>query len=326
MLIIILIGLALVFDFLNGMHDSSNIVATVISSRAARPRVALMLAAISEFIGPFLFGVAVATTIGDDLLEAEAITQTVVIAALAAAIIWNLITWYFGLPSSSSHALIGGLLGAAIVAAGVGVVKLDGLMKIVLALLLAPPLGLLTAFLFMRLTLWAVRGATPGVNTGFRQMQIPTLIGLGLSHGTNDAQKTMGVIALGLLTAGITDSFVIPTWVVFVSASAIALGTALGGWRLIRTLGGKIYKVRPIHGFTSQVSGAGVILGASILGGPVSTTQVMSSAIVGAGAGERVNKVRWNVLRSMVYAWLLTIPLTVVIAGILYLILNQFSL
>ena len=326
MLIVILVGLALVFDFLNGMHDSSNIVATVISSRAARPRVALLLAAISEFIGPFLFGVAVATTIGDDLLEAEAITQTVVVAALAAAVIWNLITWYFGLPSSSSHALIGGLLGAAIVAAGVGVVKLDGLMKVILALLLSPPLGLLTAFLFMRLTLWAVRGATPGVNTGFRQMQIPTLIGLGLSHGSNDAQKTMGVIALGLLTAGITDSFIIPTWVIFVSAAAIALGTLLGGWRLIRTLGGKIYKVRPIHGFTSQVSGAGVILGASIWGGPVSTTQVMSSAIVGAGAGERVNKVRWNVLRSMVYAWLLTIPITIVIAGILYLILNQFSL
>ena len=160
-------------------------------------------------------------------------------AALAAAILWNLITWYFGLPSSSSHALIGGLLGAAIIAAGIGVVKLDGLLKIVLALLLSPPLGLLTAFLFMRLTLWAVRGSTPNVNTGFRQMQIPTLIGLGLSHGTNDAQKTMGVISLGLLTAGIIDTFFVPTWVIFVSASAIALGTLLGGWRLIRNLGRK---------------------------------------------------------------------------------------
>ena len=326
MLIIILIGLALIFDFLNGMHDSSNIVATVISSRALRPRVALGLAAISEFIGPFLFGVAVATTIGNDLLESEAISQTVVVAALVAAILWNLITWYFGLPSSSSHALIGGLLGAAIIAAGIGVVKVDGLLKIVVALLLSPPLGFLTAFLFMRLTLWAARGSTPNINTGFRQMQIPTLIGLGLSHGTNDAQKTMGVIALGLLTAGITDSFVIPTWVIFVSAGAIALGTLLGGWRLIRTLGGKIYKVRPIHGFTSQISGAGVILGASIWGGPVSTTQVMSSAIVGAGAGERINKVRWNVMRDMVYAWLMTIPITAIIAAISYLILAQIPL
>jgi PiT family inorganic phosphate transporter len=322
---VVLLALALVFDFLNGIHDSSNIVATVISSRAARPRVALLLAAIAHFLGPFLFGVAVATTIGDDLLVAEAITQTVVVAALTAAIVWNLLTWYFGIPSSSSHALLGGLLGAAIVAAGVAVVKIAGLLKIVLALLLSPPLGLLTAFLIMRLTLWAVRGSTPNVNTGFRRLQIPTLLGLALSHGTNDAQKTMGVIALGLLTAGIIDTFFIPTWVIFVSAMAIALGTALGGWRLIRTLGGKIYKVRPIHGFTSQVAGAGVILGASIWGGPVSTTQVMSSAIVGAGAGERVNKVRWNVLRDMVYAWLLTIPITAVIAGIVYMGLNQFS-
>ncbi len=326
MFIVILIGLALIFDFLNGIHDSSNIVATVISSRAARPRVALFLAAVAHFLGPFLFGVAVATTIGDDLLIAEAITQTVIVAALAAAIVWNLLTWYFGIPSSSSHALLGGLLGAAIVAAGVGAVKVDGLAKIVLALLLSPPLGLLTAFLLMRLTLWAVRNSTPQVNTSFRRLQIPTLIGLGLSHGTNDAQKTMGVIALGLLTAGFTDSFTIPTWVIFVSALAIALGTALGGWRLIRTLGGRIYKVRPIHGFTSQVTGAGVIIGASILGGPVSTTQVMSSAIVGSGAGERINKVRWNVLRDMVYAWLMTIPVTALIAAIAYVVLSQLSL
>ena len=320
---IVLLIMALVFDFLNGMHDSSNIVATVISSRAAQPRVALLLAAIANFLGPFLFGVAVATTIGDDLLVAEAITQTVVIAALGAAIVWNLLTWYFGIPSSSSHALVGGLLGAAIVAAGVAVVKADGLLKIVLALLLSPPLGLLTALLIMRLTLWVVRGATPNVNTAFRRLQIPTLLGLSLSHGANDAQKTMGVIALGLLTAGLIDSFFIPIWVIFVSALAIALGTALGGWRLIRTLGGKIYKIRPIHGFTSQVAGAGVIIGASIWGGPVSTTQVMSSAIVGAGAGERVNKVRWNVLRDMIYGWILTIPVTAILAGILYLGLKQ---
>ena len=322
---IVLLILALVFDFLNGLHDSSNIVATVISSRAAHPRVALLLAAIAHFVGPFLFGVAVATTIGDDLLVAEAITQTVIVAALGAAIVWNLLTWYLGIPSSSSHALVGGLLGAAIVAAGVAVVKMSGLLKIVLALLLSPPLGLLTAFLIMRLTLWVVRGATPNVNTGFRRLQIPTLLGLSLSHGANDAQKTMGVIALGLLTAGIIDSFFIPTWVIFISALAIALGTALGGWRLIRTLGGRIYKVRPIHGFTSQVAGAGVIIGASIWGGPVSTTQIMSSAIVGAGAGERLNKVRWNVLRDMVYGWVLTIPVTAIFAGIVYLGLNLIA-
>jgi PiT family inorganic phosphate transporter len=199
---LVLLALALIFDFLNGMHDSSNIVATVISSRAARPRVALLLAATAHFLGPFLFGVAVATTIGDDLLVSEAITQTVVVAALAAAIIWNLLTWYFGIPSSSSHALLGGLLGAAIIAAGGAAVQVDGLLKIVLALLLSPPLGLLTAFLIMRVTLWASRNSTPNVNTGFRRMQIPTLIALALSHGTNDAQKTMGVIALGCTDLG----------------------------------------------------------------------------------------------------------------------------
>lgn len=321
----ILLAIALIFDFLNGLHDSSNITATVISSRAAHPRVALFLAAVAHFAGPFLFGVAVATTIGDDLLVSEAITQTVVIAALVAAVVWNLVTWYFGIPSSSSHALLGGLLGAAIVAAGIAVVKVEGLFKIVIALLLSPPVGLLAGFLIMRATLWTVRNSTPNVNTGFRRLQIPTLLALSLSHGTNDAQKTMGVITLGLVTAGLIDTFAVPTWVVFVSAMAIALGTMFGGWRLIRTLGGKIYKIRPIHGFTSQIGGAGVILGASLWGGPVSTTQVMSSSIVGAGAGERANKVRWNILRDMVYAWLLTIPVTAILAAVVYLGVSQIA-
>lgn len=321
----IFIALALVFDFLNGLHDSSNLVATVISSRALRPRVALVLAASAVFVGPFLFGVAVATTIGSSLLVAQAITQTVVMAALISAVIWNLVTWYLGIPSSSSHALLGGLLGAAVLAAGFTVVRVDGLLKILAALFLSPPLGLLVGFLVMRLTRWAVRNASPSVNTGFRRLQIPTLIGLALSHGSNDAQKTMGVIALGLLATGRIETFFVPTWVILISAVAIAFGTMLGGWRLIRTLGGRIYKIRPIHGFTSQIAGSGVIFGASVLGGPVSTTHVMSSAIVGAGAGERVNKVRWTVLRDMIYAWLLTIPTTAVIAAIVYAGLSQIA-
>lgn len=321
----ILLVLALIFDFLNGLHDSSNIVATVIASRALHPRVALILAALAELAGPFLFGVAVATTVGDELLRTSILTTSVVIAALIAAVVWNLLTWYFGIPSSSSHALLGGLLGAGFVTAGLEVVKIQGLLKILLALLASPLVGLVVGFLIMRLTVWLVRNATPGVNNSFRRLQILTLVGLGLSHGANDAQKTMGVITLGLVTAGIQEQFSVPIWVIAVSALAIALGTSLGGWRLIRTLGACMYRVRPIHGLTSQIAGASVILGAALLGGPVSTTQVMSSAIIGAGAGERANKVRWNILGEMLTAWLLTIPVTAGLAALAYLAVELLS-
>jgi PiT family inorganic phosphate transporter len=320
---IALLILALTFDFLNGFHDSSNIVATVIASRSLHPRAALLLAAITHFAGPFLFGVAVATTIGNDLLQLEILSLPVIIAALVAAVLWNLVTWYLGIPSSSSHALLGGLLGASVVYRGLGIVKLAGLAKVLVALLLSPVAGLIVGFLIMRLTLWTVRRATPGVNQLFRRVQVATLIGLGLSHGTNDAQKTMGVIAMGLVAAGYQERFKVPTWVIAVSAGAIALGTSLGGWRLIRTLGARVFRIRPVHGFTSQLSGAAVILGAALLGGPVSTTQVMSSAILGSGAGERINKVRWNILGDMAVAWALTIPVTAGLAGLTYLILSR---
>ncbi|OGO14493.1 MAG: hypothetical protein A2Y93_03245 [Chloroflexi bacterium RBG_13_68_17] len=318
MTFIVLLALALFFDFLNGFHDSSNVVATVITSGAVRPRLALILAAICHFIGPFAFGVAVATTLGEDLLHDEAISAAVVISALFAAVIWNLITWYIGLPSSSSHALIGGLLGAALVSGGLDVIRANGLLKILLALFISPPIGLLAGYLVMRITLWATRGATPAVNGLFRRLQVVTLIGLALSHGTNDAQKTMGVISMGLLAAGYLDRFEVPMWVIAASAGAIALGTSLGGWRLIRTLGGKILRVRPVHGFTSQVAGALVILTAALAGGPVSTTQVMSSTIMGVGAAERLNKVRWHVLGDLVTAWLLTIPVTAGLSALAY--------
>jgi PiT family inorganic phosphate transporter len=308
--LVLLIGLSLVFDFLNGFHDSSNIVATVIFSGAMPPRLALLTAAAAHFAGPFLFGVAVATTVGDGLVDINMLHTSVVIAALASAVVWNLVTWYIGIPSSSSHALVGGLLGAAVVANGPHVVLLPGLIKILIALLVSPPLGLLTGFIIMQITIWASRSATPGINNLFRRLQIVTLIGLGLSHGTNDGQKTMGVITLGLVVSGMLDHFVVPIWVVAISASAIALGTSFGGWRLIRTLGGRMFRIRPIHGFTSQIAGASVILGAALLGGPVSTTQVMSSAIMGVGAAERMSQVRWMILRDMLVAWLLTIPVT----------------
>jgi PiT family inorganic phosphate transporter len=322
-LIYILLALALVFDFLNGMNDSSNIVAGVISSRALRPRTALVIAALSNFVGPYLFGVAVATTVGEDLLDNNALDLNVVLSALIAAIVWNVFTLYIGLPSSSSHALIGGLLGAAIMGSGLEVVRLGGLLKIVLTLLISPLLGMVVGFIIIRIILWLFRKATPKVNILFRRMQVLTLIGLGLSHGANDAQKTMGVITLGLVLMSKIATFKVPLWVITISASSIALGTAIGGWRLIRTLGGKIFRIRPVHAFSSQVAGSAVIFSAAIFGGPVSTTQVMSSAIVGVGAGHRANMVRWQVLGEMLTAWLLTIPSTAAISALLFLILNN---
>jgi len=316
----VLLALAVAFDLLNGFHDSSNVVATVITSGAMRPRVALFTAAAAHFIAPFVLPLAVATTLGEGMLHDQAIQINVVIAGLASAVVWNIITWYLGLPSSSSHALVGGLLGAAILSSGFGVVRLPGLIKIVIALLISPLLGMAAGWLVMRLTLWLARSANPSVNRTFKILQIVTLLGLAFGHGSNDAQKTMGVITMGLLAGGLISSFNVPTWVILISASAIALGTSLGGWRLIKTLGGRIFRIRPIHGFTSQIAGAMVIIGASLLGGPVSTTQVMSSAIMGVGAAERLGKVHWLILRDLAMAWVLTIPTTALLAAGVYLV------
>lgn len=318
----VLIALALFFDFLNGFHDSSNIVATVISSRALPPRVALRLTALGEFLGPFLFGVAVAKTVGEGLLDSAVITLPVVLAALLGAIVWNLITWYVGMPSSSSHALVGGLLGAAIYARGLGVVRLAGLGKILLALFISPPLGLVAGFLIARLVFFLTQWATPRVNTWFRRFQVLTSFGLALSHGANDAQKTMGVLTLALVASGRLAHFHVPFWVIIASSAMIALGTSFGGWRLIHTLGGRIFRVRPVHGLSSQIAGAAVIAGAALFGGPVSTTQVMSSAIMGTGAAERVNMVRWQVGRDMLVAWVLTIPTAALVAALCYAVLH----
>jgi PiT family inorganic phosphate transporter len=319
---IVLLVTAVSFDFLNGFHDSSNIVATPIASRAMRPRLVLWLAALMEFLGPFLFGVAVAETIATGLTDPANITMQVVIAAMLSAVAWNIITWWVGIPSSSSHALIGGLVGAIIISAGIEAIEAPGLIKVGTALFLSPVLGIIVGYLLMNLTLFLARGATPKVNGFFRQSQIFTTAGLALSHGANDAQKTMGIITLGLMVEGSIDEFVVPTWVIAVSAGAIALGTAMGGWRLIKTLGYRIYKVRPVHGFVSQISGASIILGAAMWGAPVSTTQVMSSSIMGAGSAERLSKVRWLVGYEMVVAWLLTIPFSAVLSVIFYYLLG----
>ena len=323
-LIIIIIILALIFDFLNGIHDSSNIVATMIASRAFSPRTALGMTAVANFLGPFIFGVAVAETIGNEVVDSAAINLLVILTALLSAILWNLITWYLGFPSSSSHALVGGLIGAVVIGAGWDAILMPGLLKVLLSLLLSPLLGFVFGYIILKVLFILSWNATPKVNTVFKRSQVFTSISLALSHGTNDAQKTMGIITLTLVTAGVLEEFVVPEWVIFACASMIALGTAVGGWKLIRTLGGKIFRIKPIDGFASQLASSIVILGASLVGGPVSTTQVVSSSIMGVGASERMNKVRWGVGKDIATAWVLTIPATALVAAGLYWILSLF--
>lgn len=323
-LLYILIGMALVFDFLNGFHDSSNIVATIIFSRAMSPRKALLMTAVAEFSGPFLFGVAVAKTIGEGIVLPSSVDMWVLVAALFAAIFWNLFTWYFGIPSSSSHALIGGLVGAVIVSVGFHAIEIGGLIKVAIALFASPILGLIVAFLITRLVFFLARNATMRVNKFFKRAQVLTGLSLALSHGANDAQKTMGIITMGLVISGVLPDFNVPLWVIAISAGAIAIGTSVGGWRLIKTLGGRFYKIRPVHGFTAQISSASIILGAALLGGPVSTTQVVSSSILGAGSAERVNMVRWGVAGNILMAWVFTIPITILLSGGTYWLLQYF--
>jgi len=317
-LLIVLIVLAVAFGFLNGVHDSSNIVATMISSRAMRPQVALIMTAVAEFTGPFVFGVAVAKTIGDEIVSAELISIQVLIAALVAAIFWNILTWVLGIPSSSSHALIGGIIGAVTIGADFQVIKISGVIKILVSLFASPIIGFVVGMLVANLIYLLSWNATPRINEVFKKLQIVTSLGLALSHGANDAQKSMGIITLGLVITGVESTFKVPTWVILTCATAIALGTAAGGRALIKTLGSKFYKIRPVHGFAAQATSALVILTASLLGGPVSTTQVVSTAIMGVGAAERMSKVRWGVAGDIASAWLFTIPATALVAAGMY--------
>jgi PiT family inorganic phosphate transporter len=323
--LIIVIILALIFDLLNGMRDASNIVATMISSRAFSPRTALGITAVAEFLGPFLFGVTVARTIGDEIAQSDALTLSVILSALVGAILWNLVTWYFGIPGSSSHALIGGMVGAVLVGAGTGAIKLAGLYKVLIALFASPVIGFLIGFIVTRLIYILVASASPRVNELFKNGQLVTAVAMAFSHGTNDAQKTMGIITLSLVIAGVLPAFQVPFWVIAVSAGAIAIGTSLAGWRLIRTLGGKFYKIRPLHSFSTQLSSAGVILAASFFGVPVSTSQVVSSAIIGVGSAERASKVRWSVAEEIMTAWLITIPASGLIAALAYWLVTNIT-
>jgi len=324
--LIIVIALAVLFDFLNGMRDSSNIVATMISSRAFSPQAALGITAVAEFIGPFLFGVVVAKTIGADVVEAGALTLSVIAACLIGAITWNLVTWFFGIPGSSSHALIGGLVGAVIMAVGMDAIKPAGLYKVLIALFTSPMIGFLGGFVITRLIYFLAQNATPRINNFFKNAQFFTALSLGLSHGTNDSQKTMGIITLSLVISGVLPDFQVPLWVIVISAAAISVGAAFGGWRLIRTLGGKFYKIRPLHSFSTQLTSSLVIISASLFGVPVSTSQVVSSAIIGVGSAERISKIRWSVAGDIVTAWLITIPVSSALsAGVYWLIVNAIK-
>ncbi len=319
----LLVGLTLAFNFLNGFHDASNMVATVISTRALTPRLALTWIAFFEFLGPYLLGVAVAKTIGADIVAPQHITVVVLYAALVAAIIWNLITWYFGIPSSSSHALIGGLIGSVAMASGFGVIRVGGLEKVLVALFTSPILGFIIGYFIMKLAMLLLWWATPAINKWFRYGQLVTSAALAISHGANDGQKGMGIITLGLLTLGYLDTFYVPGWVIVVSSIAMALGAYSGGWRLIHTIGAKFYRIRPLHGFLIQLSSASIIIGAALLGGPVSTTQVVSATVVGVGSGERLSKVRWHVAWDILLAWILTIPVTMILGALFYVIIGR---
>jgi PiT family inorganic phosphate transporter len=328
LLLVVVVATALGFDFTNGFHDTANVVATSISTRAVPPRVAVALAAILNFIGAFL-SLKVAAAVGKDIVDPGSITLQIVFAGLVGAIAWNIITWWFGLPSSSSHALIGGLVGSAFVANGVDAISGEGLLgKVIVPALVAPILAFTVAGIGILLAYRIVGRLRPGpVNRGYRFGQLASGGLLALSHGTNDAQKTMGIITLALVAHGNIDAndFHVPDWVVFAAASAIAAGTYVGGWRIIRTMGSRIIKMDPAQGFASQTSGATVILAASHAGFPLSTTHVISGGIMGAGAAKRLSAVRWGVAGNIVIAWVLTLPAAALIGGMTYGVQRAFG-
>ncbi len=326
-ILVIVVATALAFDFTNGFHDTANSVATSISTRALAPRTAVTLAAILNFAGAFI-SVKVAATIANGIVEAEIVTTTVIFAGLIGAIFWNLLTWYFGLPSSSSHALIGGVVGAAFVAAGADAVKGAGLLeKVIVPALVAPVIAFLAAGAAILITYRMVGRLRPGpVNRGYRLGQIASLGLLSLSHGTNDAQKTMGIITLALITHGnLAAGAPPPTWVIVSAASAIALGTYSGGWRIIRTMGSRIIKMDPAQGFSAQTGGAAVLLTAAHLGFPLSTTHSITGAVLGAGAAKRLSAVRWGLAGNIFLAWVLTLPCAAAVGGLTYAVSRIFG-
>jgi len=303
--------LAVIFDYINGFHDTANAIATSVATRALRPQHAILMAASFNFIGAFA-GTAVAQTIGSGLVNETTTSQAIVIAALLGAIAWNLLTWRLGIPSSSSHALIGGLLGATILAAGTGSVKWSGVVgKVLVPLISSPLVGFIGAFLLMIALYWIFRRADRRPLTrGFRRVQVLSAGYMAFAHGSNDAQKTMGIVTLALFSAGVIPTVQVPIWVIVIAASAISLGTAVGGWRIMRTMGRKVVELEPIHGFAAETTAATVLLATAHLGMPVSTTHVISSAIMGVGSSKGRRGVHWGVARSILIAWVVTLPAT----------------
>jgi PiT family inorganic phosphate transporter len=321
--LVVVIALAVAFDYINGFHDTANAIATSVATRALHPRHAILMATAFNFIGAFA-GTAVAKTIGTGLVEEATTTQAVVAAALVGAIAWNLITWWLGLPSSSSHALIGGLLGSTIVAAGVGALKVDGLVgKVLVPMISSPIIGFIGAFLLMLALYWIFRRARrKPMALIFRRIQVISAGYMAFSHGSNDAQKTMGIITLALFAAGAIPSIDVPFWVIVVSATALSLGTAVGGWRIMRTMGHRVVELEPVHGFAAETTAATVLIGTAALGMPVSTTHVISSAIMGVGSARGPKGVRWGVARRILLAWVITIPAAATFAAVSWLILH----
>jgi PiT family inorganic phosphate transporter len=327
-LVVFIVLVALVFDFINGFHDAANSIATVVSTRVLTPLQAVVWAAFFNFVAAFGFGVSVAQTVGKGVVDAKIVDPWVILAGLIGAIAWDLITWYWGLPTSSSHALIGGFAGAAVVKAGFGSLIASGLIKIGIFMVLAPLIGFTVGFAMMLATVWIFRRATPGrVDWLFRRLQLASAAAYSLGHGTNDAQKTMGIIAVLLFTTGhMGPEFHVPFWVIMAAHAAIALGTLSGGWRIVKTMGMRITKLRPVGGFCAETAGAVTLIGTAIGGIPVSTTQTITGSIMGVGALQRVSAVRWGVAGNILWAWVLTIPASALIAAVSWLVIRGLAL
>ena len=322
-LLAFIILIALAFDYINGFHDAANSIATVVSTRVLTPMQAVAWAAVFNFVAAFGFGVNVAKTVGKGVVDAAIVDHWVILGALCGAIVWNLITWYYGIPSSSSHALIGGFAGAAVAKAGFGALLASGLIKIAVFIVLAPVLGLVLGFIFMTLTLLTFRNARPSrVDALFRRLQLVSAAFYSLGHGTNDAQKTMGIIAILLYSSGhLGSEFYVPFWVVLAAHAAIGLGTLAGGWRIVKTMGMRLTKLRPVGGFCAETAGAIMLIGTAVGGIPVSTTHTITGSIMGVGTTQRLSAVRWGLAGRIVWAWILTIPLSALLAGLTWLLL-----
>ena len=324
--VLALITVALIFDFINGFHDAANSIATIVATRVLTPGQAVVWATTFNFLAAFGFGTAVAKTVGSGMIDLEVVTSAVIFGGLAGAIIWDLITWYYGLPTSSSHALVGGYAGAAIAKAGFGSLIASGWTKTLIFIVFAPMMGMGLGLLISVVSLWLFRGFSPArVDRWFRRLQLVSAALYSLGHGTNDAQKTMGIIAGVLFTAGYLSAFEIPFWVIIAAHMAIALGTLSGGWRIVHTMGSKITKLQPFGGFAAETAGAITLFTASSLGVPVSTTHTITGAIVGVGAVRRLSAVRWGVAGRIVWAWILTIPASALIAAFTYEVLTFFG-